>query len=84
MSFFANHPEVNTVGLKDKADAAKDKIAGKIKEGTGKLTGDQRTEAEGQGQQLQGKAKDGAEQVKDTARDVRDRAKGFTEGLQQE
>lgn len=58
----------------EKADAAKDKVAGKAKETTGKVTGDSQTEAEGQGQQLQGK-------VKETAEDLKDKAKGFTDSF---
>lgn len=69
------------MGNEEKADAAKDKVAGKAKEGVGKVTGDSETEAEGKGQDLQGKVKDTAEQVKDTAGDVKDKASGFMDGL---
>lgn len=62
------------MGNEEKADATKDKFAGKIKEGAGKVTGDKQTEAEGKSQAFQGKVKDGVENVKDTA-------KGFTEGF---
>lgn len=62
------------MGNEDKADATKDKFAGKVKEGAGKVTGDKQTEAEGQSQNFQGKVKDGVE-------DVKDKAKGFTEGF---
>lgn len=71
------------MGFDEKADAMKDKVAGKVKEGTGKLTGNKETEAEGKGQQVQGKVKEGVEKAKDTARDAGDKAKGFTEGDKQ-
>ena len=58
----------------DKADAQKDKITGKVKEGAGKLTGDERTEAEGKSQNAQGKFKEALE-------DLKDKAKGFGDGL---
>lgn len=69
------------MGFADKADAMKDKLVGKAKEGAGKATGDEELEAEGEGQNLQGKIKDTVEQVKDTSGDIRDRAKGFTDGF---
>ena len=72
------------MGFKEKADAMKDKVTGKIKEGTGKATGDERTEAEGKGQQLQGKVKEGVEDAKDATRNVGERAKGFTEGYKKD
>lgn len=50
---------------KDKAEGMGNEAAGKMKQGVGKLTGDDRTEAEGvvqqkkgEGQQALGKAKD--------------------------
>ncbi|WP_022873043.1 CsbD family protein [Nesterenkonia alba] len=72
------------MGLEDKADAQKDKLAGATKEGAGKLTGDSQTEAEGKGQNLQGKLKDAAESVKDAAGDAKESAKGFTDGLKKD
>lgn len=72
------------MGFDEKAEAAKDKVAGKAKEGAGKVTGDSRTEAEGKGQNLQGKLKDGVEQAKDTARNVKDQAKGFRDGFKKD
>ncbi len=65
------------MGAEDKADAMKDKVTGKIKEGAGKLTGDKEKEAEGQSQNLQGKVKEGVE-------DTKNKAKGFTEGFMKE
>ncbi|GAB3848980.1 CsbD family protein [Nesterenkonia populi] len=72
------------MGLEDKADAGKDKVAGSAKEGAGKLTGDERTEAEGKGQNLQGKLKDAGESVKDAAGDARDSVKGFADGMKKD
>lgn len=72
------------MGFDEKAEAAKDKVAGKAKEGAGKVTGDSRTEAEGKSQNLQGKLKDGVEQAKDAARDVKDQAKGFADGFKKD
>ena len=69
------------MGFEDKADANKDKMAGAAKEGVGKVTGDERTEAEGRGQNLQGKVKDAAESVKDAAGEAKNPLKGFTDGL---
>ena len=54
-----------------------DKIKGAVKEGAGKLTGDGRTEAEGQTDQAKG-------DVKNTARDVKDTAKGARDSLTKE
>jgi uncharacterized protein YjbJ (UPF0337 family) len=51
-----------------------DKVKGSIKEAAGKLTGDKRTEAEGQTDQTKGK-------VKDAARDVKEGAKGAADSL---
>ena len=67
-------PEVNTMGFDEKADAMKDKVSGKVKEGAGKATGDSRTEAEGKGENLKGKAKEGLT-------DAKDKAKGFGDSL---
>ena len=42
----------------DKLDAAGNKIAGNIKEGIGKMTGNEKLEAEGKAQELKGSAQD--------------------------
>lgn len=47
-----------------------DRIEGKVKEGTGKLTGDEELEKEGQAQDAWGKAKDKADDAKDEADDA--------------
>ena len=50
----------------------KDKIKGVVKEGAGKLTGDKRTEAEGETDQAKGDVKNAARDVKDAAKGARD------------
>ena len=65
------------MGFDEKADAMKDKVTGKVKEGAGKLTGDAKTEGEGKSEQLQGKVKEGVN-------DAKDKAKGFTEGFKKD
>jgi uncharacterized protein YjbJ (UPF0337 family) len=52
-----------------------DKIKGNLKEGVGKATGDERTEAEGKADRVKGHAKDVAHDVKEGARGVRDSLK---------
>ena len=42
---------------KDRVEGAATNIKGKIKEGVGKMTGDAKTEAEGQADQVRGKAR---------------------------
>ena len=54
-----------------------DKIKGAVKEGAGKLTGDRRTEAEGETDQAKG-------DVKNAARDVKEGAKGAADSLKKE
>lgn len=46
-----------------------DEIKGKAKEGLGKVTGDESTEADGIKDQVVGRVKDAAEQAKDTAKE---------------
>lgn len=65
------------MGSEDKSDADQDKLAGKFKEGVGKVTGDSETEAEGKGQNLQGK-------IKDAAGDAKESVKGFTDGFKKD
>lgn len=62
------------MGLDGKADANKDKLAGNVKKGAGKVTGDSETEAEGEDQELKGKLKNAATEAKDSV-------KGFKDGL---
>ena len=60
------------------ASGAGDKIKGAVKEGTGKLTGDKRTEAEGKTDQAKGKVKNAASDVKESAKGMRDSLKDET------
>jgi uncharacterized protein YjbJ (UPF0337 family) len=48
-------------------------IKGKVKEGVGDLTGDERLQGEGQVDQLQGKIQKGVGEVQDTLQDAGDR-----------
>ncbi|WP_411097862.1 CsbD family protein [Streptomyces sp. 020-2-3H-GM] len=59
------------------SDGAMDKLKGKGKEAVGKLTGDQRKEAEGKADQAKGGAKE-------TADGLGDRAKGVTDSLRRD
>ena len=54
-----------------------DSIKGKIKEVAGKVSGDKRTESEGQTDQVKAKAKQAAD-------DVSERAKGVADSLEEE
>lgn len=64
----------------DRFDAAKDDVKGQAKEGFGKLTGDETTEAEGKADQFKGDAKrglaDAKDKVADKANDMMDKIKG--------
>lgn len=53
------------MGADDKIKAAGEKLSGKSKEAAGKLTGDERLEAEGKMEQAKGDLKTAAEKVKD-------------------
>lgn len=50
-----------------------DKLKGSVKEGVGKLTGNEQAEAEGKADQLKGDAKDLAHDVKDRFTDAKDK-----------
>ncbi len=52
-----------------------DKVKGWVKEATGKVTGDKRTEAEGKTDQAKGDVKDAAHSTKESAKGVRDSLK---------
>ena len=58
------------MGIEDKLNQAK----GALKEGAGKLSGDKKTQAEGAGEKVVAKAKDGIE-------DVKEGVEGAVEGL---
>jgi len=55
---------------KDRLEGAGDKVSGKVKEGVGKLTGDEQTEAEGKLDQVKGDIKQGVADAKDKISDV--------------
>jgi uncharacterized protein YjbJ (UPF0337 family) len=55
---------------KDRVEGAGTNIKGKIKEGIGKMTGDAKTETEGQADQIKGKAQNAVGGAKDKAREV--------------
>jgi uncharacterized protein YjbJ (UPF0337 family) len=57
---------------KDRVEGAGKNIAGKIKEGVGKITGDTKTEAEGKADQVEGKVQNTIGGIKDKAREVLD------------
>ena len=53
------------MGLGDKIENAKDDLVGKAKEGTGKVTDNERLEAEGKADQTKSDLKQAGEKVKD-------------------
>ncbi|TAJ69975.1 MAG: CsbD family protein [Phenylobacterium sp.] len=55
---------------KDEAKGAAKDIAGSVKEAAGKATGNERLEAEGAAERLEGKVQKGVGAVKDAARDA--------------
>ena len=57
------------MGLTDKLDNAKDDAAGKAKEATGKVTDNERLEAEGRADQTEADLKQAGEKVKDAFKD---------------
>ena len=57
---------------KDRVEGAGKNIAGKIKEGVGKITGDTKTEAEGKADQVEGKVQNTVGGIKDKARELLD------------
>jgi uncharacterized protein YjbJ (UPF0337 family) len=57
------------MGTDDKAANAADKLKGKAKEAAGKVTGNERLQAEGKGDQVKGDAKQAVEKIKDVAKD---------------
>ena len=57
---------------KDRIEGAGKNIKGKIKEGVGKVTGDSKTEAEGNADQVEGKVQNTVGGIKDKARELLD------------
>jgi uncharacterized protein YjbJ (UPF0337 family) len=58
------------MSLQDKAKATAKNIEGKVQEAVGDLTGDPKTQAEGQAKQVEAKARHVVEDVKDAAKKV--------------
>ena len=57
------------------ASGTADKVKGAVKEGVGKVTGDRRTEAEGETDQAKGDAKNATGNVTESVKGVRDSLK---------
>ena len=55
----------------DRVEGAAKNIGGKIKEGVGKVTGDEKLKAEGRADQVEGKVQNAVGGVKDALRDGR-------------
>ncbi|HEY4548522.1 MAG TPA: CsbD family protein [Pedomonas sp.] len=60
---------------KDRVEGSGKNLKGKLKEGLGDLTGDQKMKREGQAEQVAGKAQNSWGSAKDAARDALDRNK---------
>jgi uncharacterized protein YjbJ (UPF0337 family) len=56
------------MGIDDKVENAAQDAAGKVKEGAGKATDDERLEAEGRGDQTAANVKQAGEKIKDAFR----------------
>jgi uncharacterized protein YjbJ (UPF0337 family) len=57
------------MGYDDKIQNQSENAAGKVKEGVGKVTDDEKLEAEGKGDQVKANLKQAGEKVKDAFRD---------------
>ena len=57
----------------DRVEGAAKNIGGKIKEGVGNVTGDEKLKAEGKADQLAGKVQNTVGGIKDTLRDDKDK-----------
>lgn len=55
----------------DRIEGAAKNVGGKLKEGAGKLTGDEKLKAEGKADQIEGKTQNTVGGIKDTLRDNR-------------
>ena len=62
-------------------DAIYDRVAGKVKETAGKVTGDKETETEGKLQSIEGKIAEKADDVKDEVVEKADDVKGAVKGV---
>lgn len=59
------------MGAEDRMENAAERLKGKAKEGIGKLTDDERLEAEGKAEQMKADVKQAGEKVKDAVDDAR-------------
>ncbi len=57
------------MGYDDKVQNQSENVTGKVKEGVGKVTDDEKLEAEGKGDQVKANLKQAGEKVKDAFRD---------------
>jgi uncharacterized protein YjbJ (UPF0337 family) len=57
------------MGYDDKVENQSENVAGKVKEGVGKVTDDEQLEAEGKADQFKSNLKQAGEKVKDAFRD---------------
>jgi uncharacterized protein YjbJ (UPF0337 family) len=62
-----SHEDMST---DDKAEHKGQELRGKVKEGAGKLTGDDKLEQQGKNDQASSKVKQGVDKVKDAVKDV--------------
>jgi uncharacterized protein YjbJ (UPF0337 family) len=62
----------STMGVGDRMENTAEDLGGKAKEAAGKLTDDERLEAEGKAQQTKADLKNAGENVKEAADDVKD------------
>jgi len=58
----------SAMGLDDKIRNETEEVAGEVKEGVGKATGDEHLEAEGKGDQVKANLKQAGEKIKDAFR----------------
>lgn len=61
------------MGKHERIENEADRLGGKVKEGVGKVTDDERLEAEGRGQQAGAELKQAGEKAKDAVKNVFDR-----------
>ncbi|MEU1626788.1 CsbD family protein [Streptomyces sp. NPDC020096] len=61
------------MSAENKATNTCDKLKGKVKEATGKAVGNDRLEAEGTADQVEGEVRQAAEKVKDAVKDISER-----------
>lgn len=69
------------MGASDKFSAGMDKVVGQVKETVGKLTDNERLEAEGKLEKAKGDAKQAGEKAKDAAKEASEKAKDAAKDL---